>query len=220
MFIGHYAPAFAAKAAVKSVPLWVLFAAAQWVDYVWAAFILLGVEKLRLVENFIGRSPMDLYYMPFSHGLPSSVLLSLLIGGVVALGFKGNRAAVVGVVALTAFSHWVFDLIVHAKDLPLWMDDLKVGLRLWAYPQISVPTEILLMLGGLWLYDRTHRSPRRSGTIALWLFGFAMAALQIWNTFLAAPPASAEGFAQLALAAYTLLTLLAAGTDYLRRATG
>ncbi len=60
MFIGHYGPAFAAKAVVKTVPLWVLFVAAQWVDFLWAAFVIAGVEKVRLVENFIGVTPLDL----------------------------------------------------------------------------------------------------------------------------------------------------------------
>src|ERR1041385_9496545 len=48
MFIGHYGPGFAAKAAVRAVPLWVLFVAVQFLDFVWAALVLLGVEKVRI----------------------------------------------------------------------------------------------------------------------------------------------------------------------------
>src|SRR5262245_45289405 len=119
MFIGHYGPALAAKGFAKSVPLWVLFVAAQWVDFLWAIFVITGVERVRIIANFFGLSPLDLYYMPFSHGLPSAVLLSLLIGGLVALVLPGNRVAVVVAVAATAFSHWLGDLIVHRPDLPL-----------------------------------------------------------------------------------------------------
>ena len=218
MFIGHYGPALAAKAVVKTVPLWVLFVAAQWVDFLWAGFVIAGIEKARIVENFLGRSPLDLYYMPFTHGLPSAVLLSFFIGGVVGLAFKANRGAIVLAVAATAFLHWLFDWVVHAPDLPLIFNEMKVGLGLWAYPYVSVPIEIALLFLGLWLYDRAAPSPRRAGTAALWLLGIAMAALQVHNTFFAEHPANPAGFATLSLAAYTTLALLAAGVDTLRRA--
>jgi len=217
MFIGHYGPALAAKAFAKTVPLWVLFIAAQWVDFLWAGLVILGIEKVRIIENFFGVSPLDLYYMPLSHGLPSAILLSLLIGGLVALALPGNRAAVVTAVALTAFSHWLGDLIVHRPDLPLIFDEMKVGLGLWANPYVSVPFEIALMLGGLWLYDRYAPSPTRRGTIALWALGAFMAGLQVQNAFFNEHPASPEGFAQLSLFGYVLLTALAAGVDHLRR---
>jgi hypothetical protein len=218
MFIGHYGPAFAAKAVVKTVPLWVLFVAAQWVDFLWAAFVLAGVEKVRIVENFIGLSPLDLYYMPFTHGLPSAVLLSLFIGGVVGLAFKADRVAIVLAVAATAFLHWLADWIVHAPDLPLIFNEMKVGLGLWAYPSVSVPLEIGLLFLGVWLYDRAAPSPRRAGTVALWLLAGFMAALQVQNTFFAEHPGDSAAFATLALVGYTTLALLAAGVDFLRRA--
>ncbi len=218
MFIGHYGPAFAAKAVVKTVPLWVLFVAAQWVDFLWAAFVIAGIEKARIVENFLGLSPLDLYYMPFTHGLPSAVLLSLFIGGVAGLAFKADRVAIVLAVAATAFLHWLFDWIVHAPDLPLIFNEMKVGLGLWGYPYVSVPLEIGLMFLGLWLYDRAAPSPRRAGTAALWLFGLAMAALQVQNTFFTQHPTDSANFATLSLAAYTTLALLAAAVDRLRRA--
>ncbi|MFM9863828.1 MAG: hypothetical protein ACKVRO_09495 [Micropepsaceae bacterium] len=217
MFIGHYGPALVAKAVVKTVPLWVLFVAAQWVDFLWAAFVIAGVEKVRIVENFIGVTPLDLYYMPFTHGLPSAVLLSLAMGGVVALAFKADRVAVVAAVAAVAFSHWLLDLVVHAPDLALVFDQMKVGWGLWAYPYISVPVEIALVLGGVWLYDRAVPSPTRAGTVALWVLGFAMAALQVQNSFFNEHPTEPAAFATLSLVGYATLAVLAAGVDYLRR---
>ena len=217
MFIGHYGPAFAAKAVVKTIPLWVLFVAAQWVDFLWAGLVIAGVEKVRIIENFFGVSPLDLYYMPFTHGLPSAALLALFLGGVVAAGYGGNRVAVVGAVAATAFSHWLLDLVVHRPDLPLIFDEMKVGFGLWANPYVSVPTEIAVMLGGLWLYDRAAPSATRAGTIALWALGLFMAALQVQNTFFNEHPKSPAGFAQLSLFGYVALTVLAAGVDYVRK---
>jgi hypothetical protein len=46
MFIGHYGVSFAAKAIKPSIPLWVLFLAAQIVDVFWAIIVLLGIEKV------------------------------------------------------------------------------------------------------------------------------------------------------------------------------
>ena len=218
MFIGHYGPAFAAKAVAKTVPLWVLFVAAQWVDFLWASFVIFGIEKVRIVANFIGLSPIDLYYMPFSHGLPSAILLALVFGGIAAAGLGGNKLVVISAAALTSLSHWVLDLVVHAPDLPLIFNEMKVGFGLWAYPYVSVPTEIALVFGGIWLYDRAVPSPTRTGTIALWALGVFMAALQMQNTFFNEHPASPEGFAQLSLFGYTLLTVFAAGGDWARRA--
>jgi hypothetical protein len=217
MFIGHYGPALAAKAVVKTVPLWMLFVAAQWVDFLWATLVILGIEKVRIIENFFGVSPLDLYYMPFSHGLPSAVLLSLLAGGLAAAVLGGNRIAVIAAVGATSFSHWLLDLAVHRPDLPLVFDEMKVGFGLWAYPYVSVPVEIALVLGGVWLYDRMAPSPTRTGTIALWALGIFMAALQVQNTFFNEHPATPQGFAQLSLFGYVLLTVLAAGVDWARR---
>ena len=217
MFIGHYGPAFAAKAVVKTIPLWVLFVAAQWVDFLWGILVITGIEKARIIANFFGVSPLDLYYMPFSHGLPSAALLALFIGSVAAAGLGGNRAVVVAAVAATAFSHWLLDLVVHRPDLPLIFDEMKVGLGLWANPYVSVPTEIAVMLAGLWIYDRAAPSPTRIGTIALWAFGFAMALLQVQNTFFQEHPPTPAGFAQLSLFGYTMLTVFAALVDRLRR---
>ena len=52
MFVGHYGVAFAAKPAVRSAPLWVMFIAVQWLDVVWSVLVLLGIEKLRIVPGF------------------------------------------------------------------------------------------------------------------------------------------------------------------------
>jgi hypothetical protein len=37
MFVGHYGPTFAAKAARELIPLWVVFIAVQLIDVLWAS---------------------------------------------------------------------------------------------------------------------------------------------------------------------------------------
>jgi hypothetical protein len=36
----------------------------QFLDYVWAIFVLLGIEKLRVIKGFTAGSMLDAYYMP------------------------------------------------------------------------------------------------------------------------------------------------------------
>jgi len=81
MFIGHYGPAFGAKAALRAIPLWVLFVAVQFMDVVWSIFVLSGIENVRIVPGFTQASSLDLYYMPYTHGLFGALALSVVFGG-------------------------------------------------------------------------------------------------------------------------------------------
>src|SRR2546428_4725333 len=84
MFVGHYSVAFAAKTERNKIPLWVLFIAVQFLDYIWATLVLLGIEKLRVIKGFTAGSMLDSYFHPYSHSLIAAVLWS----GVAALCFK------------------------------------------------------------------------------------------------------------------------------------
>ena len=82
MFVGHYGVSFAAKRVDRTVPLWVLFLAVQFLDILWAPCILLGIEKVRIVPGFTASNPLDLYYMPYTHSLVAALLWSC-VGGFV-----------------------------------------------------------------------------------------------------------------------------------------
>lgn len=56
MFVGHYSIAFAAKSEKNKIPLWVLFIAVQFLDYIWATLVLLDIEKLRVIKGFTAGS--------------------------------------------------------------------------------------------------------------------------------------------------------------------
>src|SRR5207245_1559590 len=62
MFVGHYGVSFAAKSTDRTIPVWVLFLAVQLLDVVWSLFVLLGVEKVRIVPGITASNPLDLYY--------------------------------------------------------------------------------------------------------------------------------------------------------------
>ena len=213
MFIGHYGPAFGAKAAVPRVPLWVLFIAVQWLDVIWSILVLAGVEKVKIVPGFMPGSSLDLYYMPYTHGLIGAVVLSVIFGGVVALFIRRQRVAVFFIVAAAVFSHWLLDLVVHAPDLWIY-DGVKVGFGLWRWLWISLPLELLSLFIGGWLYARFVPA-RRGGNLWLWLFVLAMAGLELYSVY-GTPATTPAGSAQSALLAYGILAVLAGFVDLSR----
>jgi hypothetical protein len=214
MFIGHYGPAFGAKAVQKAIPLWVLFVAVQWLDVWWSIFVLTGVEKLRIVPGFTEGSALDLYYMPYTHGLIGALVLSALLGAIVAAFMKQQRLLAFFVVAAAVFSHWICDLIVHVPDLPLYDNTLKVGFGLWRHEWLSLPLELIFLAVGAWLYARYVPAKPR-GDLWLWIFAGAMAAIELYNAF-GPPPASNNAMAIKALVAYGVLALLAGIVDRTR----
>ena len=214
MFIGHYGPAFGAKAALRTIPLWVLFVAVQWMDVWWSIFVLTGVEKVRIVPGFTEASPLDLYYMPYTHGLMGSLVFSAILGAIVALFYRANRRAVFLIVAAAVFSHWILDLVVHMPDMPLWDNSMKVGFGLWRWLWIAVPLELAVMFAGALFYAK-YVPAKPGGNKWLWIFVAAMAAVEFYNIY-APPPASDRAMAMTALFAYGVLALLAGLVDRTR----
>jgi hypothetical protein len=217
MFIGHYGPAFGLKPLCKPIPLWVLFIAVQWLDVGWSLLVLAGIEKVRIVPGYTEGSALDLYYMPYTHGLGGALALSLLLGAIVAWRMGAARTRVFLVVTAASFSHWLLDLLVHVPDLPLYDDTLKVGLGLWRHRWISLPVELVSLGLGAWLYARYVPAQRSHGDRWLWLLVAAMAALEIANAVVPAP-AAPNGMAVTALVAYGVLALLAGLVERARQA--
>jgi len=218
MFIGHYGVSLASKPLRPSVPLWVWFIAVQWMDVVWSILVLFGIEKLRIVPGFTQANALDLYYMPYSHSLPGSIALSLLFGAIVAMFVSENRSTTFLLVAAASFSHWVFDLIVHLPDLPLYDDTAKVGFGLWRVVALSFSLELSLLGVGAWLYARGATFKGASSQYLYWGFVVVLAVLQVIVNF-GPPPPSGEMMAILALVFYIALSLLAAWIEHVATTT-
>ena len=213
MFVGHYAVSFAARSTSVSLPLWVWFIAVQWLDVGFMTFVLTGTEKLRITEGFTESNALDLYYMPFTHGLVGAIVMSVILAAIVAVVFPaGRQPLALGLVALASFSHWLLDLVMHTPDMPLFDDDsTKVGLGLWDHPVIGLPLELLVLALGVWLYTRSVTLTDR-GTTLVWGFAGLLAVFQIYSQFGPAPT-SPEAFAVTALVLYAALAAMAAWVE-------
>lgn len=200
MFVGHYGVSFGASRADRRLPLWLTFLAVQWVDILWGVFVLLGIEKVRIVPGITASSPLDLYYMPYTHGLVTSlgwsVLVALAYAWLARPAGQWRSAALLGA---CVFSHWILDLIVHRPDLPLWGDSAKVGLGLWNYPVPAFVLEAAVLVVGIALYWRAL--PGRGRRIALAVFGLVMLLIQA-SIFVGAGPRSDRQVAISALVLY------------------
>src|SRR6267142_423531 len=175
MFVGHYSVAFAVKSDSNKIPLWVLFVAVQLLDFLWAPLVLLGMEKVRIVPGITASSPLDLYYMPYTHSLVGALIWSglALVLYRVASGAKVSRGAAL-IVAFAVFSHWILDLIVHRPDLAIYDDTLKVGFGLWNYRGLEFGLETAILAGGILIYLKRNTFNSVARQIGVIIFGMVL----------------------------------------------
>jgi len=208
MFVGHYGVAFAVKSERNQIPLWVLFVAVQLLDFLWAPFVLLGIEKVRMVPGITATNSLDLYYMPYTHSLVGTLIWSgaaFLIYKLVRGAKTSNTAALI--VAFAVFSHWILDLIVHRPDLAIYDNVLKVGFGLWNHRCLEFALEIAILVGGVLIYLKRNSSVARKAGITT--FAVVLILIQVWNTVAGRRPTSDRTFAITALIFYTLFAGIA-----------
>ena len=212
MFVGHYSVAFAAKTERNKIPLWVLFIAVQFLDYIWATLVLLGIEKLRVIKGFTAGSMLDSYFHPYSHSLIAALAWSLIAALVYksvcsrdGCLFRRSAALIVGA---AVFSHWILDLIAHPRDLAIYDNTWKVGFGLWRYRDPEFALEIALLAGGIVLYLTRNVMPaiRKVAVIA---FGIALVVVQIGDTYVPRTPLTDKATAMGVWIFYTLFVVVA-----------
>jgi hypothetical protein len=212
MFVGHYSVAFAVSSERNKIPLWVLFVAVQFLDYIWATLVLLGIEKLRVIKGFTAGSMLDSYYHPYSHSLIAAVLWS----SVAAIGYKPlcsrlgyrYRKLAALIVGVAVFSHWILDFIAHPRDLAIYDNRLKVGLGMWNYRDPEFALEIALLTGGIILYlARNVMPPIRKKVVVG--FGIVLLVVQIGDTYVPRTPLTDKATAMGVWIFYTLFVVAA-----------
>jgi len=207
MFVGHYSVAFAVKTERNKIPLWVLFIAVQFLDYIWATLVLLGVEKLRVIKGFTAGSMLDSYFHPYSHSLIAAMAWSAVAVLLYQPLYSYRKSAAL-IVGLAVFSHWILDLIAHPRDLAIYDNRWKVGFGLWNYRDPEFALEIALLAGGIVLYLARNVMPaiRRRAVIA---FGMALVVVQIGDTYVPRTPLTDRGTAMGVWIFYTLFVVMA-----------
>ena len=187
MFIGHYAVALAAKKVAPKVSLGTLFIAAQLVDMLWPALLLLGVEHVRIDPGNTPVTPLDFYDYPISHSLIGAILWSCVLGILFFALRKNRRNAFI--VGLVVFSHWILDLLTHRPDLPLsFCGGPYFGLGLWYSLPGTLVAEFLLFAIGIALYVRTTKAKDKVGSIGFWTLAVVLGVTYLSNLFGPPPP--------------------------------
>jgi hypothetical protein len=201
MFVGHYGPSFLAKRLAPEIPLWTLFLAVQLLDVLWAIFIFVGLERVRIVPGFTETNALDLYYMPYTHSLPAALAWAAAAAILYrAVTVSGRERALVGA---AVFSHWPLDFVVHRPDLPLYDNAAKVGLGLWDYPFVTLVLEGALLFTAMGLYLEKSRPVTSLARSSIPVFCGAILLMQA-GMLLSPPPPSDRAMAATALIAYAV----------------
>ena len=213
MFIGHYGFALAVKKYRPKISLGLLFIAVQFMDVLFSLFVLLGIEKMRIIPGFTAYNPYDLYFMPFTHSLLGAVIWSTVFSFILLISVwwtDPNRKLYATAVAMAVFSHFLLDLPMHTADLPLSFSEgsEKIGFGLWNYKWLSLLAELSVFQIGVFLYLKSTKTfPGRNRFFAS-IFFSAMTILLFATPFLPSP-VSPQAFAFQALTTYLGLALVA-----------
>jgi hypothetical protein len=146
MLVGHFAVAFGARRLDRTLSLGTLALAAMFSDFLWALFMLLGVEQVDIRPAVRGAANYLLMnQVAWSHSLLMAAVWGVVFAGVYFALWGNKRGS--ALLLLVVVSHWLLDFISNPPALPLspWRPD-RVGLGLWA----SIPAT-LIVEGGVWL---------------------------------------------------------------------
>ena len=219
MFIGHYAPALVLKGKYKAAGLGALFIAVQFVDILFFPFDLLGLERYSIEHGYTEASHLNLAYYPYTHGLLSTLIWAALGYLLYKYVFNSSKGAAIAI-SLAVISHWVMDLIVHTKDLPLLLDNSpKVGLGLWHNKLASFLTESGLTIVALWYYlKNTSAGTSFLSKYGMSIFVLFMVFIGYLNMYVLPPPEDKVQLTISALFFYFLFAGIAWWLDGKRRA--
>lgn len=142
MFIGHFAVAYLLLFLVPGVPPIVPLVGVSFPDLLWPVLVLLGIEKVEVDPETPRQDAIGFIRYPWSHSLVTGTLVAVIPGIVSGIAF-GAVAGIVFVVA--SASHWMLDIIVHKKDLPVlgFGKDRTVGFGLWNRGPLAFILELI-----------------------------------------------------------------------------
>jgi hypothetical protein len=203
MFIGHFGVGFAAKRVAPRLSLGTAFLAAQFLDLLWPTFLLLGIERVRIVPGATAVTPLVFEFYPVSHSLAAVLTWAGFLGAVYFFVRKDARSAIV--FALLVLSHWLLDAVTHIPDLPLSPGGGPlVGLGLWQSLTATLTVEFLIFAWGVWLYVKSTPSMDRVGRWSLAGLVVFLALVHVSSLF-GPPPPSVTAIAWIGQAQWLLV---------------
>jgi len=153
---GHFGLAAAVKSRVPRAPTWALMLAVIWMDVIFAPLLIAGVETIQPVGSGDGKGYGALIiHADWTHSFVGALVLAVTFG----LGFAIRWGRKLGtVMGAMVFSHWLLDLPMHHHDMP-WLPANaghlpRMGFGLWSFPAPAALLELVLVVGGTWLYWR------------------------------------------------------------------
>ena len=186
MFVGHLAVALAAKKVAPRVPLAALVASAFGLDLLWPAFLLVGLEVVRIDPGNTRFTPLNFQSYPWSHSLLMSVVWGALAGHLTRVVLKSTRAGLI--VGTIVVSHWVLDVVTHRPDLPLWPGGPLAGLGLWNSIVDTLVVEGGLLVAGIAVYRTATTARDATGEWAFWALIACTSAIWLSSPFSPPPP--------------------------------
>lgn len=216
MFIGHFGVGFGAKPVAPKVSLGTLFIAAQFLDLLWPAFLMLGIERVRIVPGATVVTPLEFEHYPYSHSLVAVLGWALLVGACHFMLNRNRKSAIV--LGTLVISHWALDAIVHRPDLPLFPGgSVLVGLDAWSSLPLTLAIEVPLFAVGVWLYSRATTPDDAIGRWGFTALVLLLVVIYTGNLF-GAPPPNPEAIAWVGQLQW-LLVMLAYWIDKHRHAS-
>lgn len=202
MFIGHLAGAEVLHTLVPDVPAYVSLIGVGFPDLLWGVTILTGLETVKMGASPLQRD-IEFTHYPISHSLVLTNILALIPAAAFGLAL-GWHAAVVFVLA--SISHWLLDVIVHKRDLPVlgFGPDTRVGLGLWRWGRTAFFVEYAIVIAATLIFEPPPKW--------LWILVAALV-LHIVNInsffgFTKTNPVSARGYAVLAWIGFVALAVI------------
>lgn len=166
--INHASAALLFKKKYPAVNMLWLLISVQLVEFLWVVFNYAGIE-LTITEpavRYVG--DIHLIHKPFSHSLLTTVILSTAAFFIIRKIYDSKSAAVI---SLAIASHFILDLITHARDLPITYFALfpKVGSTLY----VTFPYLAFVLEFGFGLYCWWYFKGGRALLVTIIIFNLA-----------------------------------------------
>lgn len=202
MFIGHIGVGLALKKIDQTINAgWLVFAALLLDILLWVC-VFFGIETVIIPDDYAVKHYL-FFEFPFTHSLIASALWATLV--FVVTRFLFNRSIAAWILALTVFSHFILDALVHPAQIPLLGNDsLKIGLGLWNSLYVELIVEVLLLSVGFWIYLKSASLTRRNQII----LGFILVMVTIMTVAGQLMGPAPESSFQAAVSAFSLILLL------------